>query len=88
MESLEIRIDKIESRNRKVEIDKAWEMSWTRKISIALFTYLVVGLYLNVIGASNPWINAIVPMTGFIISTISLGVIKNAWAKKDEVKEE
>ena len=34
MEALEKRIKKIEERNKKVELDKAWEGSKTRKILI------------------------------------------------------
>ena len=31
MKTLETRIEKIEQRNQKVEADKSWETSWTRK---------------------------------------------------------
>jgi hypothetical protein len=41
MEYLEQRIRKIEERNQKVEADKAWEMSWARRILLTIFTYLV-----------------------------------------------
>ena len=44
--TLEERVSKIEERNSKVEMDKAWEGSWTRKILIAIFTYLSIALYL------------------------------------------
>ena len=43
---LEDRIRNIEDRNKRVEADKAWEGSWTRKISIMALTYLVVAAYL------------------------------------------
>ena len=79
MASLEERIDKIEDRNRKVETDKAWEGSRTRKLVLIIFTYLAVGLYLNVIKVENPWINAIVPSLGFLLSTLTLPFIKNWW---------
>ena len=79
--SLEERVEKIEQRNKKVELDKAWEGSWTRKLILILFTYLAVGLYLNVINVQNPWINAIVPSLGFLLSTLTLPLIKNLWIK-------
>ncbi|KKR21905.1 MAG: hypothetical protein UT48_C0002G0038 [Parcubacteria group bacterium GW2011_GWE2_39_37] len=82
MENIETRISKIEERNKNVESDKAWETSWTRKTMIVLFTYLVIGLYLTAISVVNPWINAIVPVIGFILSTISLNKIKYYWVKK------
>ena len=43
--SLEGRIAELEERNKRVELDKAWETSWTRKIIIAVLTYLVVASY-------------------------------------------
>ena len=81
MNDLEKRIQKIEQRNLRVESDKAWETSWTRKIVLILFTYLAVGFYLNVIGVSKPWINAIVPSIGFLLSTLTIPWIKNFWVK-------
>ena len=33
---LEKEIEQIKQRNKKVELDKAWETSWTRKICISL----------------------------------------------------
>ena len=38
-------IKKIKERNKKVELDKEWETSWTRKLCIMLLTYVVVVLY-------------------------------------------
>jgi len=82
MPTIEERVRKIEERNRKVETDKAWEGSWTRKIALILFTYLAVGIYLNLISVPNPWINAIVPSMGFLLSTLTLPLFKNWWIKK------
>lgn len=79
--TLEERVAKIEDRNRLVEANKAWETSWTRKMCIALFTYLAIALYLQFIIGINPWINAIVPTVGFLLSTLSLPWIKSMWIK-------
>lgn len=38
-------IASIKERNIKVETDKAWEISWFRKLSIAVLTYIVVLLF-------------------------------------------
>jgi hypothetical protein len=78
---LEERITIIETRNRKVELDKAWEKSWSRKILIAIFTYFAISLYFLVVGVSSPWINAIVPTVGFLLSTLTLPFFKNFWSK-------
>ena len=41
-EELEKEIIKIKERNKRVELDKKWETSWTRKICICILTYIVV----------------------------------------------
>lgn len=79
---LETRIQKIEERNTRVENDKAWEGSWTRKILIVLFTYATIGLYLRFIVGVDPWINAIVPTIGFLLSTLTLPYFKKIWISK------
>ncbi len=73
------RIEAIEKRNESVTSDKGWETSWTRKISIVILTYIVVWVYLYVIGNDNPWINAIVPPTGFLLSTLALSRVRKYW---------
>ncbi len=78
---LEERIKKIEARNKGVEINKAWETSYTRRALIILFTYLAIALYLKFIVGINPWINAIVPSTGFLLSTLTLPWFKKIWVK-------
>lgn len=80
-EDLEKRLTAIESRNRKVELDKAWETSWTRKVSITLLTYLVIASYLTVIHKDKPFINAAVPAIGFFLSTLVLRRVKEIWQK-------
>lgn len=82
MNDLEKRVAAIEARNKKVEQDKAWEVSWTRRISIAVLTYAVIVAYLFVINNSNPWINAAVPVVGFILSTLALSWVKALWQGK------
>jgi hypothetical protein len=81
MTTLEERVEKIEQRNRKVEADKTWEGSWTRKLAIVICTYIAVGIFMTVIGVSTPWINAVVPTIGFMLSTLTLPFIKTWWMK-------
>lgn len=77
VKTLEQRVVQLEARNKRVETDKAWETSWTRKLTIALLTYLVVVAYLHFVIKIDPWLNALVPVVGFLLSTISLGYVKN-----------
>lgn len=83
MKDLEKRIAAIEERNTRVEQDKAWETSWTRRISIATLTYLVIAIYLLVIKNDKPFINAAVPVAGFLLSTLVLRRIKGLWQSKN-----
>ena len=78
---LEKRIKVIESKNSSVELNKAWETSYTRKLLLILFTYLAISLYLFFIVHINPWINAVVPAIGFLLSTLTLPYFKKLWAK-------
>lgn len=77
--SLEQRIKKLEARNARVEADKAWETSWTRKIAIAVLTYLVVVSYLYFVIGIEPWLNALVPVVGFLLSTLTLSYLRQLW---------
>jgi hypothetical protein len=80
--NMEKRIEAIEARNRRVERDKAWEISWTRRLSIAAMTYVVVSCYLIIINKEQPFINAIVPTVGYLLSTIALRKIRTTWQSK------
>lgn len=79
--NFEQEIQKIHERNKKVELDKAWETSKTRKISIAVLTYMVVVVVMYSLGLEKPFINAIIPTLGFMLSTFSLSFIKKFWER-------
>ena len=50
---LEKRIEEIEKRNKRVELDKKWETSWTRKICIMILTYIIVIIYSYIVRNYN-----------------------------------
>ena len=81
IKDLEQRIELIEKRNEKVEIDKAWETSFARRALLLFMTYLVIGFYMNAIKIADPWVNAIVPSIGFLLSTLTLPFFKTIWLK-------
>jgi hypothetical protein len=81
IDELEKRVSAIEKRNKIVESDKVWKISWTRKILIAAFTYIAIAFYLKFIVGIDPWINAIVPTVGFLLSTLTLPYFKDFWLK-------
>lgn len=78
---LEERIKEIESRNTNVEMNKAWETSYTRRILVIVFTYLAIALYLKFIVGINPLVNAIVPAAGFLLSSLTLPWFQKMWVK-------
>ncbi len=80
--NIESRLSAIENRNKRVELDKRWETSWTRRILIALLTYIVTFTYLLMINNSNPFVNAFVPALGFILSTLAVKNVREVWQKK------
>lgn len=84
MNNLEKRIETIEKRNKRVEIDKAWETSWMRKICIMILTYIIVVIYSYLIrNFDNILLSSLVPVIGFTLSTLSLGLIRKIWEFKN-----
>lgn len=81
MEDITYEINKIKERNITVETDKAWETSATRKILVAIFTYFVIVLFFYFTNLPKPFISAIVPTIGFLLSTLSIPFFKNIWIK-------
>lgn len=85
MKELEQRIAKIEKRNKRVETDKAWETSWTRRICIMVLTYLVVVTYSYIIReCDNILLSSLVPVLGFLLSTLSVKAVRRLWEKKNK----
>lgn len=81
IQELEKEISAIKDRNRRVEIEKTWETSWTRRIVVVILTYIVVSLFFLFAGVTQPFINAIVPALAFVLSTASVPIFKNFWLK-------
>ena len=75
-------IEQIKLRNKRVEADKSWETSKTRKAIIAVLTYFIIVIFLGIIKAPKPWLNAIIPTMGFIFSTLTLSLFKRWWLKR------
>ena len=85
---LEKEIEQIKQRNKKVELDKAWETSWTRRICIMILTYIVVIIYSHLIqNTNNIALSSLVPVIGFTLSTLSLKLIRKIWENNKTTKE-
>jgi len=74
-------IQELHERNKRVELDKAWEISKTRKWLVAVLTYITVVIFLVVIHAPLPLLNALIPTLGFLLSTLTLPYVKKIWKK-------
>ena len=82
---LEKKIKKIQERNKRVELGKAWETSWTRRICIMILTYIVVIIYSYVIKEfDNIFLSSLVPVIGFTLSTLSLKLVRKIWENKNK----
>ena len=77
---VEKELKKIQERNKRVELDKSWETSWTRRICIMILTYIVVITYSYLIKQfDNIFLSSLVPVIGFTLSTLSLKLIRKIW---------
>ena len=80
-------IEEIKKRNKRVELDKAWETSWTRKICICILTYVVVIIYSYIVkNYDNIFLSSLVPVIGFTLSTLSLKYIRKIWENNKYTK--
>ena len=69
----------IRSRNRRVELEKAWEQSRTRTVAIVALTYAVMCLIFYSLGTESVFSNAVIPTMGYFLSTQSLPILKRRW---------
>lgn len=80
--NVEEEIKKIQERNKRVEKDKAWETSWTRRICIMVLTYIVVICYSYIIRKYDEiLLSSLVPVIGFTLSTLSLKLVRKIWER-------
>ena len=80
---LKKKIEKIEERNKRVELDKKWETSLTRRILIVILTYIVVVIYsFSIDKINNIFLSSLVPVFGFVLSTMSLNGFRKIWEKR------
>ena len=73
------RIEIIENRNSRVELDKKWEGSKTRIFLICFITYLVAMIYMSFSNTGKPYLSALVPVIGFFLSSLSIPFAKKIW---------
>ena len=82
MQTTEDTIQAILERNRRVEIDKAWEVSLARRGFIALVTYCAALLLFWSAALPIPLLQALIPAGAYLLSTLSLPWVKRWWMGK------
>ena len=82
LKDVENEIEEIKKRNSRVELDKKWETSLTRRICICFLTYIVVIIYSYIIKKyDNILLSSLVPVIGFTLSNLSLKYVRKMWEK-------
>ena len=79
-------VTKILERNKKVELDKAWETSLFRRLFLAALTYLAALAFLLIINAPQPYLASIVPAGAYLLQQYSLPFMKKVWGKNFKKK--
>jgi len=82
IEQLQLEIEEIKKRNQRVETDKAWETSWTRRLIVLVLTYIVIVIFFFFAQLPSPFLNAIVPSLAFVLSTLTIPLFKKWWLNK------
>jgi len=82
--NFEKEINNLKERNRRVEADKAWEISLFRVGLISIITYSVTAWVFYLIGVENYFLNALIPTTGYFLSIQSIPFIKKWWLERRE----
>jgi hypothetical protein len=72
LEQLQAEITSIQTRNARVEKEKAWETSWQRHVSIAITTYAVMLMLFSLLDDARPFVNALLSTIGYLISVFSM----------------
>lgn len=86
LEEIEKELLAIKERNKKVEADKRWETSLSRKMLTAVLTYAVVVLLFVSANITRPFLSALVPALGFLLSTLSFPWFKKKWIETQKPK--
>jgi len=86
MESSEIRLVEIQESHRRIEAEKAWEVSWTRRFFTGFLAYIVAVLFFSLIGVPRPIWSALALFVGFVVSSLILSFIKRGFIKRWDKK--
>lgn len=75
-------IQAILERNKRVEVDKAWEVSFTRRAFLTVLIYCTAALFLWMTGEPEFPLLSAIPAAGYLFSTLSLPWVKREWMRR------
>lgn len=82
IDRLEKELEKIKWRNQKVEADKAWETSCSRKILVAIIIYTIVVIVMYLLKLENIFVSAWIPTAWFLLSTLTINIVKKMYIER------
>lgn len=89
LKELEQEINIIKQRNKRVELDKKWETSATRKICICILTYIVVVIYSYIVrNYDNIFLSSLVPVIRIYIIYFIIKIYKEKMGKKTKIESQ
>jgi hypothetical protein len=77
--SAEAQLAIIAERNRKVELEKAWETSAARVICVGAITFALMTFIFYVIEIPHYLISGAISAVGYYLSTLTLPIFKRVW---------
>jgi hypothetical protein len=83
MNTPETEIEKIITRNKRVETDKKWETSLFRRLFLTVTTFVLAFLFLKIIKVDNAFWGACVPAGAYFLQNLvgSLTPLRKIWEK-------
>jgi len=87
---LEEQVQKLILLEKYIALQKKWDQSRIRITLNASGVYLVTVIFMHVLAIENPAVSALIPVFGYVITTISLPLVKKLWIKsylKDSGKD-
>ena len=89
LEELEQEIKAIKERNKRVELDKKWETSATRKICICILTYIVVVIYSYIVrNYDNIILSSLVPVIRIYIIYTIFKICKENMGERSKIESQ
>lgn len=85
LQHLEQEIELIKVRNRRVEADKAWELSFARTAFISITTFILLYIFFRLNQSEAAFLNALISTVTYLLSTFTYGKLKFWWLKKKKV---